>query len=707
MPGGRVVTATVLFTDVVESTRQRIALGDDVADEVSLAHDRRLRDAMTRHRGRVVKALGDGLMVIFDSATDAIAAGVAVQQLTERDNRSTDPSKRVLLRVGISAGDVQNVDDDFHGTPVVEAKRLEAAAQPGQILVSEKVRSLAGSRGGHGYASVGALDLKGLPEPILAYAVAWDPDVEPAPAPASAPKARPESEPRTRVSAGRWAALTSAVVVLAIIGVTIAVVVGHDDKTNTGATPPTTAALNYRPRFVSTSCPQSSGASHCGALIVPENRTKVDGRTIRLAVAITSAAATQTSASGSGAVVPSVWLSSASPVGPTAGGEEVALAQRGWDGSTPDLECPGVADAYFKGVEAEHPVGVPPAILRTAMFGAARACRDRYRRAGIDLSAYTREAAADDVRDLAVAMGWKQINVEGSGNWSATAVLVARRYPSLVRSVVIEDPLSSDQSDFSGLVANVGTAWQKYIGECAAAAACRSRFGDLTAGFQRIFANLNAHPARVPVAVPGGPNVNLRVDGDIAANTAYLALKSPPALPLIASVVSSGDPGIIGGFLAGFLWSSRAFPWGAYINDICANSLARLDRVQLAAGVTAFPQFRSVALDPRLDICSVWKVAGAPTFVPTRISASAPLSAPALIVEGQRIPDSSPDWARAAGRQFAQAAVVVVPTMTADPLSSGIPCLAQLRAQFLAQPTATLDPASCLRKIPPIAFAGA
>src|SRR5205823_5414560 len=124
-----------------------------------------------------VKAIGDSLMVIFDSASDAIAAAVAVQALTERDNRSVEESKRVLMRIGVSAGDVQSVDDDFYGTPVVEAKRLEAAAEPGQILVSDKARSLAGSRGGHRLEAVGAFDLKGLPEPVNAFAVRWVPDV--------------------------------------------------------------------------------------------------------------------------------------------------------------------------------------------------------------------------------------------------------------------------------------------------------------------------------------------------------------------------------------------------------------------------------------------------------------------------------------------------------------------------------------------------
>ena len=81
-----------------------------------------------------------------------------------------------VVRVGVSAGDVAEEDGDYHGTPVVEAARLCDVARGDQILASDVVRVLAGSRGGHQFVPVGALELKGLAEPLTAWDVAWSRD---------------------------------------------------------------------------------------------------------------------------------------------------------------------------------------------------------------------------------------------------------------------------------------------------------------------------------------------------------------------------------------------------------------------------------------------------------------------------------------------------------------------------------------------------
>src|SRR5262249_49597359 len=86
------------------------------------------------------------------------------------------------VRVGISAGDVLERAGDYHGVQVVEAARLCAAAMGGQILASETVRCLVGSRGSHDFVPVGELTLKGLP-PVATVALRWC-DGAPAVAPA-------------------------------------------------------------------------------------------------------------------------------------------------------------------------------------------------------------------------------------------------------------------------------------------------------------------------------------------------------------------------------------------------------------------------------------------------------------------------------------------------------------------------------------------
>ena len=168
-------TAIVVFTDLVGSTELRSRVGEDAAEELRRDHDRLIAGAIEANRGRLVKNLGDGMMATFTGASDALAAAVAIQQALDRRNRSGSSDVPLEVRIGISAGDVVFEEADCFGTPVIEAARLCAAAGGGRILVTEVVRVLAGTGGGHQLAPVGPLDLKGLPAPVPACEVTWEP----------------------------------------------------------------------------------------------------------------------------------------------------------------------------------------------------------------------------------------------------------------------------------------------------------------------------------------------------------------------------------------------------------------------------------------------------------------------------------------------------------------------------------------------------
>jgi class 3 adenylate cyclase/tetratricopeptide (TPR) repeat protein len=174
----------VLFTDLVGSTELRSRLGEDSADELRRRHDVLLTEAVARNRGRVVKGLGDGIMATFAGASDAVAAAVAIQQAVDRLNRSAQTLVPLEVRVGVSAGDVTAEDDDVHGTPVIEAARLCGVAAGGEILASEMVRWLARSSAGATFTAVGSIELKGLPEPVPAVRIGWEPLASSLPLPA-------------------------------------------------------------------------------------------------------------------------------------------------------------------------------------------------------------------------------------------------------------------------------------------------------------------------------------------------------------------------------------------------------------------------------------------------------------------------------------------------------------------------------------------
>lgn len=158
-------TLTFLFTDLVGSTELLSRLGDDAAVNIHRQVDELLRKSIGR--GREVKNLGDGLMVTFASAVDAVQAAIEMQR------RIGESGLGISVRIGINSGEATAAEDgDYYGTPVVAAQRLCGLASGGQILVSGVVRALVGSKGGIVFESRGQESLKGLADPIEVYEVA-------------------------------------------------------------------------------------------------------------------------------------------------------------------------------------------------------------------------------------------------------------------------------------------------------------------------------------------------------------------------------------------------------------------------------------------------------------------------------------------------------------------------------------------------------
>lgn len=157
------VLATVLFTDIVESTRQAVALGDRHWRELLNSHDEAIRRQLTRFRGTMVKGTGDGALTTFDGPARAIHCAAAI--------RAALRPLGVEMRAGIHSGEVERRGDDVAGIAVHTAARVAALAGPGEILVSRTVTDLvAGS--GIQFVARGEHELKGVPGPWAIFEVA-------------------------------------------------------------------------------------------------------------------------------------------------------------------------------------------------------------------------------------------------------------------------------------------------------------------------------------------------------------------------------------------------------------------------------------------------------------------------------------------------------------------------------------------------------
>ncbi len=171
MPGMPLARA-ILFTDLVGSTELLTRIGQEAMERVRREHFALMREAIAEQRGTEVKTVGDAFMVAFDTATAAVASAVGMQ-VRQRTRGREQKANGVQMRAGISFGEVDEDAGDYFGIPVVEASRLCAKAEGGQVLAADVVRMLA--RGSTvQFKSVGALELKGLQEPVPASEVLYE-----------------------------------------------------------------------------------------------------------------------------------------------------------------------------------------------------------------------------------------------------------------------------------------------------------------------------------------------------------------------------------------------------------------------------------------------------------------------------------------------------------------------------------------------------
>lgn len=166
-----VKTITVLATDIVGSTEMLERLGQRASVDLTTSHLELLRDALAIHQGTLVKTMGDGVLATFSSVQDAVACAVTIQRSLERFNR--DRADGLGVRIGIATGDAVSRHDDWFGRCLVEATRLCAASDGGQIYLSDLSRRVGQVEDAHALSDLGEIRFKGLHEPIRVWSVEW------------------------------------------------------------------------------------------------------------------------------------------------------------------------------------------------------------------------------------------------------------------------------------------------------------------------------------------------------------------------------------------------------------------------------------------------------------------------------------------------------------------------------------------------------
>ena len=172
MTRARPEIATILFTDLVSSTELMQRVGDDHAQRVFQHHHDFLRDAARAAFGDLIEWTGDGIMAIFESASDALHYAMAVQ----RSDPLQTGDEELRLRVGLNVGEIrrQEAGSGYFGTPIVIARRLCDQAQAGQILCSMTVAGLLAGDGSFRFRTLGDFELKGIAQSVSVAEVLYE-----------------------------------------------------------------------------------------------------------------------------------------------------------------------------------------------------------------------------------------------------------------------------------------------------------------------------------------------------------------------------------------------------------------------------------------------------------------------------------------------------------------------------------------------------
>jgi class 3 adenylate cyclase len=157
------VLATVLFTDIVDSTKRSAELGDREWNVVRRRHDDVVRAEIARHRGREVKTMGDGFLATFEGPARGVHCARAIAEGVK--------ALGIQIRAGVHTGEIELEGDDIAGIAVAIGARIGALAGPSEVLVSRTVKDLtAGS--GFTFEDADEHELKGVPDRWQLYRIA-------------------------------------------------------------------------------------------------------------------------------------------------------------------------------------------------------------------------------------------------------------------------------------------------------------------------------------------------------------------------------------------------------------------------------------------------------------------------------------------------------------------------------------------------------
>ena len=465
-----------------------------------------------------------------------------------------------------------------------------------------------------------------------------------------------------------------------------------------------TASLQVAgPRFETGPCPFPPGVIppgvrvDCGNLIVPGDRARADSSSVSLAVAIIR------SPNPAPAPDPILFLAD----GPGGGGLDwltyfvtsapdlradrdiILLDQRGTGYSLPSLRC-FEFDSLERAARARQ---LSLAQTQDLDLQTAAACHDRLAAAGVQLSAYTTGAAAADIKDLRLALGYLEWNLYGLGYGSRLALTVLRDYPDGVRSVVLDSAQPPQVAGWETAAANANRAFNALFVACGLQPACNAAYPGLGLKFAEAVDRLKATPVSVQVLDPltGSPSPVLFTGQTLIAGVARALADGRqglvPYLPLAITQLDAGSAAMAEGFATSLSAGPDLMHSGLWYSVQCHDEAPLNDRARIQADANAFPRFRDFILsDTTLAICPGWGAGQADS----KESRPVRSDVPALVLAGEYDPLQPPVWSQLAASTLQHSIYYLLPGVGHGASLQG--CGQVLVVQFMADPNLAPKP---------------
>ncbi|WP_231987799.1 alpha/beta fold hydrolase [Mycobacterium sp. 852002-51152_SCH6134967] len=437
--------------------------------------------------------------------------------------------------------------------------------------------------------------------------------------------------------------------------------------------------------------PELKGA-RCGELVVPEDRTKAGGRTLRLAVAIIPSE-TQPPSSD-----PIVFLTGgpggdavADPpipndVGINRNRDLILLSQRGTHSSQPALTCPEIDRFYARRVGLVYDA----ASTGDQYVQAVRACRDRLAPEA-DFAAFNSTESAYDLADLRSALGIDQWNVFSHSYGTDLALIYMRHDADGIRSVTLDGVAPPSAATPGWTWSSAKEAFDNMTNACVAQPACQTRYPNLAESFIRLVNQLEERPVTTTVAVPSVGDTEVVLDGGALLNWFVpLATHFPEEFPAAIDELARNNPRRIAELYAE-VWANPervgTMGWGLTLSVWCREWVPfESAEDQLEKAKRAFPEFpESVrAQAPQLpflrDACAAWDVPKAPD----EIRAVTESAIPTLVLSGSYDGQTGPQWGEYVAQHLSQSHVVTVPGVAHGVYTND--CGAKVIASFYEDP---------------------